>query len=263
MQPLHKKKSRADAGNYRGIHLTPQLSKIVERIIGMCFLPWVHEHAKFGEHQYAYGPGRSHRDALAVNICGWLMALEDGNLIALYCSDVSGAFDRVSAPRLTRKLAALGLHPRIFAVLSSWLEPRVSTVVVEGAFSSGTVLRDSVFQGTVWGPPLWNCFCADASDAIRRVSFDGVVFADDLNCLKVLPPQMSNESVLEECRRCQVELHKWGSANQVLFDPAKESFHVMHRSRGCGGNFVILGVEFDTALLMHDAARSIAVEAGW
>ena len=54
-----------------------------------------------------------------------------------------------------------------------------------------------------------------------------------------------------------------GGATQVVFDQSKESFHVIHRTRGEGGNFNILGIEFDIALLMHDAARNVAVEAGW
>ena len=37
----------------------------------------------------------------------------------------------------------------------------------------------------------------------------------------------------------------------------------MHRTRGAGQNFKILGVSFDKALVMHDACRELAVEAGW
>ena len=36
IHPLHKRKSRADAKNCRGVHLTTQLSKVVERVIGVC-----------------------------------------------------------------------------------------------------------------------------------------------------------------------------------------------------------------------------------
>ena len=28
--PLHKKRTKSDPGNYRGIHLTPQISKVME-----------------------------------------------------------------------------------------------------------------------------------------------------------------------------------------------------------------------------------------
>ena len=35
--PLYKKKARSDPGNYRGVHLTSQLSKAAERILGNHF----------------------------------------------------------------------------------------------------------------------------------------------------------------------------------------------------------------------------------
>ena len=37
----------------------------------------------------------------------------------------------------------------------------------------------------------------------------------------------------------------------------------MHRRLGSEGEFKILGVMFDTQLLMHGAARQVATEAGW
>ena len=40
IHPLYKKQSRADGNNYRGVHLTPQISKVVERVVGCVFLPW-------------------------------------------------------------------------------------------------------------------------------------------------------------------------------------------------------------------------------
>ena len=53
VHPLHKKKSKADPMNYRGVHLTPQIAKVVERSVGSVFVPWLSAHG-FGEHQYAY-----------------------------------------------------------------------------------------------------------------------------------------------------------------------------------------------------------------
>ena len=62
---------------------------------------------------------------------------------------------------------------------------------------------------------------------------------------------------------CQAALHRWGAANQVIFDPGKESFHCIHRTRYFGDNFKILGVQFDCQLTMRDAAQEVAREAGW
>ena len=75
--PLHKKKAKSDPKNYRGVHLTQQLAKVVERAVGGVFVPWLGING-FDEHQYAYAKGKSHRDDLAVNVCSWLPLLEDG-----------------------------------------------------------------------------------------------------------------------------------------------------------------------------------------
>ena len=79
--------------------------------------------------------GKNHRDALAVNVCSWLLLLEDGFAVGLYCSDVSGAFDRVCKARLGAKLLMSGLPATIILFLESWLEDRIASVVVSSAKS--------------------------------------------------------------------------------------------------------------------------------
>ena len=261
--PLHKRKAKSDPNNYRGVHLTCQVSKVVERVCGQLFKPALESSGAFGHRQFAYARGRGYRDALALMALSWIQGLEKGNLIAVYCSDVSGAFDRVCEQRIGRKLQGLGLHPRVCQLLLSWLEPRLSEVVVEGATATRKHLKNSVYQGTVLGSPLWNIHYADAAKAVRKQGFLEVIFADDLNCVREFGPEVSQRVVEHELRQCQRELHAWGGANRVLFDPGKESFHGIHRGRHFGDEFKILGVIFDTQLGMHAAAREIAREAGW
>ena len=55
-----------------------------------------------------------------------------------------------------------------------------------------------------------------------------------------------------------------GRANQVEFDPAKESRHILAmQGRGCGECFKLLGVIFDVGLTMETALHDIAREASW
>ena len=67
--PLYKRQSKSVPSNYRGIHLTNQLSKVVERFIGQLFLPRIQELGLFGPRQFAYSKGRSYKDALAICVC--------------------------------------------------------------------------------------------------------------------------------------------------------------------------------------------------
>ena len=132
---IHKKGPKAEGRNYRGIHLTPQLSKVVERAVGSLFLPWLEATGAYGPNQYAYAKHRGYKDVLAINVCSWLLLLEQGLAVGLFCSDVSGAFDRVSGTRLVKKLATSGLHPDLTGFLASWLDDRSSQVVIGGAAS--------------------------------------------------------------------------------------------------------------------------------
>ena len=244
------------------MHLTSQLAKVVERSVGQTFVPWLGAHA-FGEHQYAYSAGKSHRDVLAVNVCSWLLLLEEGCAIGLYCSDVSGAFDRVDRERLCSKLHACGLPSLAVAFLESWLENREASVIVSGSKSANMPLTNSVYQGTVLGPPFWNTFYADARFPVRELGFIETVFADDFNCWLGMRKDTSWELASAKLSECQANLHRWGAANRVVFDPGKEEFVFIRRRDAIGSDFRLLGVVFDPQLLMRKGARKIATEAGW
>ena len=46
----------------------------------------------------------------------------------------------------------------------------------------------------------------------------------------------------------------------MLFDDSKELFHLLHNRFQHGNDFKVLGVLFDTQILMHRAAQEIATE---
>ena len=83
-----------DTGNYRGIHLTSQISKVAERIIASLFVPQLIFTGAYGRNQFAYRPERGARDALAQLVLTWISLLANKRKIIVYCSDVSGAFDK-------------------------------------------------------------------------------------------------------------------------------------------------------------------------
>ena len=119
-----------------------------------------------------------------MNTCTWLLLLEEGFAVGPGCSDVKGAFDRVACERLTEKLARTGLHPDAVGFLASWLSDRTSKVVLRARASSAEPLTNSVFQGTVLGPPLWNTTFADSNRPLTKKGFAATAFASDLNAWK-------------------------------------------------------------------------------
>eukprot|EP00969_Alexandrium_andersonii_P046401 2036066-Alexandrium_andersonii.AAC.1 len=65
----------------------------MERFLGRYFLPRLIDFG-FGDRQFAYTPNRGVRDAHLLCILTWLTALAEGRRVAVYCTDVSAAFDR-------------------------------------------------------------------------------------------------------------------------------------------------------------------------
>ena len=134
--------------------------------------------------QFAYHRHRGYRDALAFYICSWFKALRDNQKVALYFSDVSGAFHRVCCIRLMEKIQCSGLHPSLIRFFMAWVQKRIAYVIVQGQKSNPIELFDMVFQGTVLGPILWNIFYSDVRLPVRKRHFTETIFADDLNCFK-------------------------------------------------------------------------------
>ena len=206
--PLYKKKAVWNVQNYRGVHLTSQLSKVAERVVKTLLEPYLEKPPLAqGPFQFAYRKERGARDALLFAVCSWLLAFNSRLKVALYCADVAGAFDRVDAARLEEKLRGLGLSTFLVKTLASWLKPRRAQVVLEGVHSRVLKLANMVFQGTVLGPPLWNAFYADCRRAVEACGFQDLFFADDLNCWKTYPSHTLNSLLLEAAKKCQNEVH--------------------------------------------------------
>lgn len=111
----------------------------------------------FGANQFAYSPERGAKDALAFVVLTWITGWGAGLKFGVYCSDVSGAFDKVNSNILKAKLEEKQVNEDIQKVLTSWLEPRRAEVAVGGQSSKVMLLDQMVYQGTVLGPHSGTC----------------------------------------------------------------------------------------------------------
>jgi hypothetical protein len=259
--PIYKRKAVFKPGNYRGVHLTAQLSKVVERAMLPLFANHLKNVSVFGDNQFAYQSGRGARDALALLTLSWVLEISKGNKVAVYCSDVSGAFDKVNNQVLVGKLRMAGVHVQLIAVIESWLSARDAHVVVSGQCSALLQLENMVFQGTVWGPTLWNAFFGDVRNAVHDAGFTEYVYADDLNAFRVFEHTVSNDDIDWSLITCQNRVHEWGDSNQVTFDASKESTHILSQTAVSSECFRILGVLFNCRMSMKEAVKEITSEA--
>ena len=136
--------------------------------------------------------------------------------LGMYLKDVPGAFDKVLAPRLVRKLDALGMHERLVKLLTSWLRDCETVVVVKGVSSSKRILANSVYQRKVLDPPLWNAFCQDARAAVNCHNFHETMYADDFNAFRSFDRSHSSADIHVAMRTVQTDLRTWGRALNLL-----------------------------------------------
>ena len=257
LMPLYKRKSVYDSTNYRGLHLTPVISKVIERILACALLPFLMDTKAFGHTQWAFQKGVGCKDLITVLICRWLLGFQNHEKIGVYLSDISGAFDRVEKGRLLEKLRLCGLNSKFLQFFDDFLDPRSAVVVVDGASACPLTISNMVYQGTVLGPYLWNIFFTDVSKCINDAGFIDTKFADDLSATKHYPHDKSNDAILTDLRQCQQAVHLWGDLNRVAFDPGKEEFAVLDSCSGCGEPFRLLGPIIDNKLCMDMSVDKI------
>ena len=248
-----------DPSNYRGIHLTSVLSKVVEKIV-VKPVKNVLEHG-FGCHQWAYRAKRSSQDLVTLLICSWIFHVCCGCCVGAYLSDISGAFDRVHSPTLVKKLRNIGVGRRFTNFAESWLQPRSGKVCMEASLFEAVALENQVFQGTVLGPALWNVFFADVVSAAISCGCEGRAFADDFNCFRKFHRNADHDHINAELDRCRETTHEWGRKNRVIFDTTKEAKVVLHPTRGQGETFRLLGLMVDNALRMDTAVDTMLAKA--
>ena len=167
ISPLHKKKSMHDSGNYRGLHLTTVLSKVVERVVAYVLVPFFIRTGAFGNTQWAFPPTMRCTDLVAVQILRWLQAIQSGKKTAVLLSDISITFDRGHTERLLTKLKRCGLNDVLLNFFADFLNPRDAVVLVDGCASDFFVFSNMVFQGTVFKVFLWNIIFKDISATLE------------------------------------------------------------------------------------------------
>jgi len=156
------------------------------------------------------------------------------------------------------KLNRAGIGDVYLKFLSAYLEPRIGRVSIAGFFSDAFAIADSVFQGTVLGPTLWNVFFADVMFPARMYGGKESMFADDLNVFQQFQRSVSNADIKSNLADTQREVHKWGDRFRVTFDASKEHFIIIHPVDGEGDTVKLLGnLDIDTKLDMDDAISSI------
>ena len=74
---------------------------------------------------------------------------------------------------------------------------------MEGVVSDEIQIANTVFQGTVLGPPLWNVFFSDVTQPAASTGGSPSLFADDLSVVRKLDRLDENSDIILSLRTLQ------------------------------------------------------------
>ena len=109
----------------------------------------------------------------------------------------------------------------------------------------------------------WNLFFQDCDLAVASTGHSSAFFADDLHAYKVYERTTSLDAITQDCENCRVSVHRWGEANQVVFDGDKESVHVLSQHSGVASSFKFLGCVLDSRLQMQELITDLTTNCNW
>ena len=180
LSPVHKKGSIYDITNYRGISLTPCVSKLFESVLNSRLMQWCVNKKVFSDTQLGFFVGNRTSDAHIIL----------HNLINKYCQknkkkifscfvDFEKAFDRVSRPLLFSKLQKHGVTGDFFNVICSMYCGNFARIKLHNRISAPFPVDIGVRQGCVLSPTLFNIFIADLCIPLSNDSACGLHLDDD------------------------------------------------------------------------------------
>lgn len=174
---LYKGKGDAlDRCNYRGLKLTEQVMKLLERVLDS----YIRKMVSINEMQFGFVQGRGTSDAIFIS-----RQLQEKHLTAnkpLYFAfiDLEKAFDRVPRTVLWWALRSLGVEEWAIRVIQSMYANARSRVRVNGQYSEEFGVSVGVHQGSVLSPLLFILVLEALSRDFRTGLPWELLYADDL-----------------------------------------------------------------------------------
>ena len=201
---LNLYKGKGDAlnrGNYRGLKLTDQVMKVLERVLDT----HIREKVTIDKLQFGFVPGRGTTDAIFT--VRQLQEKFRAVKIPLYFAfvDLEKAFDRIPRAVLWWALRSLGVEEWAVRVIQGMYSNARSRVRVNGQLSDEFKVQVGVHQGSVLSPLLFILVLEALSREFRTGVPWELLYADDLVII-----ERSLEACIEKLRRWKAGLEQKG-----------------------------------------------------
>ena len=155
--PVHKGQGKTplQVNSYRGITLSPVLSKIFEIVLLQRLSPLLQDSGSPDILQTAYQRGVSCKDANFSTQEALLTHYHEGGHPYLCLFDLEKAFDSVDLPVLLHRLFDLGINGRCWRLVKNWYTGSNGHVRVDNILSDPFPVEQGIKQGSVLSPTLF------------------------------------------------------------------------------------------------------------
>ena len=159
---IHKKGTKSDISNYRGISLLSCLSKLFCSVLNNRIVKWGEENNVFSTSQLGFRKGNRTSDALTIL----------HNLVDKYCHkgksplyacfvDFQKAFDKIPRDLLLQKLNNIGVRGNVYDIIKSMYTGDNARIKIDDKMTKLININQGVRQGCVLSPTLFNFFLSD------------------------------------------------------------------------------------------------------
>ena len=169
INPIHKKGSKMDPSNYRGISLLFGLSKSFTAILNQ-HLKYVLQNQILSKEQLGFIPGNRTSDALLLlhNLVDQHCKQYNNNINAFV--DFQKVFDSVPRHKLFEKLINYNITGRFYECIKHLYSSDLSCIKIENRITDTFQNRQGVKQGCILSP-LFNIFFADLQKKFQEDRF--------------------------------------------------------------------------------------------
>ena len=189
--PVYKRQGKdpLKVNSYRGITLSPVLSKVLEIVLLQCLSTLREEQGFPDQLQTAYQKGVSCIDAIFATQEILSNHLQEGGTPYLCLFDMEKAFDSVEFPTLLQHLFNRGINGKFWRLIKNWYKNAQSRIRINNQLSEPFTVQRGVKQGSVLSPTLFLFVMDDLLKQLReekhglsvcRTYIGAAVHADDL-----------------------------------------------------------------------------------
>lgn len=199
MFPVHKKGSKRDIDNYRGITNLSAVSKLFQLIIMKPLL----SHCKhyLSDDQHGFMTGRSTTTNLLCLTSYVMQTMREGLQTDVIYTDLFAAFDKLNHAIAIAKLQRLGVGGSLLDWFRSYLSDRQLIVTLGDVHSSKFPATSGIPQGSHLGPLIFLLYFNDVNSVLEgpRLSY-----ADDLKMFLRIRS-------IHDCHSLQEQLHTFAN----------------------------------------------------